>query len=253
MAAAASNSSLPLWKELRAPAELGAFVGLAPLLRAAPRAPSRTVLVVPGFGTDDRATTPLRLALRQLGHRPQGWAQGRNDGPTPSRIEGLIKHLHELADAAGGPVPIVGWSLGGVYGRVLAQWHPELVDQVITLGSPFNIDRSQHSYVVNLYEKAEAEGRFVRRRGEIDLDTIDRPSTSIYTRSDGIVPWTACVQTSSEQAENIEVRGSHCGLGVNVSAAYIVADRLRFTAENWQPFEPPTLLRCLYREPPCAN
>ncbi|MEL7155090.1 MAG: alpha/beta hydrolase [Actinomycetota bacterium] len=244
---------VPLWKELRAPAELGVFLGLAPLWRAMPAAPARTVLVVPGFGTDDRATAPLRTALRRLGHRPRRWAQGRNGGPTPERIEGLTRRLRALADEAGEPIPIVGWSLGGVYGRVMAQWHRELVDQVISLGSPFNLGDRSGGFVTDLYSRAEAEGRFVRRRGEVDLDVIERPSTSIYTRSDGIVPWRACVQTPSATAENVEVRGSHCGLGVNLSAAYVVADRLRFRGGDWQPFRPPPLLRPLYRGAPCAN
>ncbi len=249
------EGAAPLWKELRAPLELGLFVGLAPLLRAVPPGPSRSVLVVPGFGIDDRATLPLRGLLRALGHRPRGWGLGPNRGPTPEAMDGLARRLAEVTERTGAPVPIVGWSLGGVYGRALAQWYPERVDQVISLGSPFNLGaREQGSLITDLYARAERTGRFIRRRGEIDLDAIACPSTSIYTRSDGIVPWRACLQSEGPTAENVEVRGSHCGLGSNVTAAWVIADRLRHRADDWRPFQAPAATRCLFpADDPCAN
>ncbi|MEM8924467.1 MAG: alpha/beta hydrolase [Actinomycetota bacterium] len=253
MVTAAVFPSVPLWKELRAPAELGLFVGLAPLLVAATSSPSRTVLVIPGFGTDDRATLPLRTLLGRLGHEVHGWEQGRNAGPTPGRIDGLAAKLQSLAEETGAPVPIVGWSLGGVYGRVMAQWYPDLVDQVISLGSPFNMAADQRTLVSDFYAKGERTGRFVRRRGEIDLDNVPCPSTAVFTRTDGIVPWTACVQSDGPTAENVEVWGSHCGLGSNLSVAHLIADRLRQRRGHWQPFHPGLPARYLYPSATCAN
>jgi hypothetical protein len=97
-----------------------------------------------------------------------------------------------------------------------------------------------------LYALLERRQRFVGRRNEIDLDQIPCPSTAIYSRTDGVVPWQNCRQSVSHRAENIEVRGSHCGLGVNVAVAFAVADRLTRTGDQWQPFAPPPLVRSLY-------
>jgi hypothetical protein len=62
------------------------------------------------------------------------------------------------------------------------------------------------------------------------------PTTSIFSRSDGIVPWQDCVQQGrARHVENIEVKGSHCGLGWNREVFQIVADHLRQAPGQWQP------------------
>lgn len=242
-----------VWWELRAPAELAVFLSFAPLLHAAPKGDPRPVLVLPGFGVNDRSTIPLRALLRRLGHQPSGWDQGRNLGPTSEVIDGLTALLRRMAAESGRRVPIIGWSLGGIYGRALAQWHPELVDQVISLGSPFNIAAEEQTTVSPLYDRLARRRRFVRNQGEIDLDAVPCPSTAIYTRTDGIVSWFSCRQSEHRFAENIEVWGSHCALGVNVAVAYAVADRLTHNHEDWHPFRPPKLLKGLYPNMPCDN
>ena len=196
---------------------------------------------------------PLRAVLRRMGHRPQGWGLGRNLGPTRDTIDGVIDKLSAMAEAAGEPVPIVGWSLGGISARALAQWHPEHVDQVISLGSPFNIELQEQTTVSPLYDWLERRNGFVQGRGDLDLDEIPCPSTAIFTRTDGIVSWSSCRQTVRTGAENIEVWGSHSGLGVNVAAVYVIADRLTKTQQDWEPFVPPARLRGLYPSQPCTN
>lgn len=250
--AAPAKPASALW-ELRAPAELGLFVGLTPLLGAAPRGTDRAVVVVPGFGVNDRSTKPLRRLLTKLGHRPIGWAQGRNMGPTREALDGLAAVLGRAVDETGGAVPLIGWSLGGLYARALAQWYPQLVDQVITLGSPLNLGVDDRTTVGPLYDRLERRGTFIRHRGEIDLDAVPCPSTSIFTRTDGIVAWRSCRQTPGPKAENIEVRGSHCALGVNVGAVFAVADRLATRTDEWQAFRPPPVLRRLYPNRSCNS
>ena len=39
-----------------------------------------------------------------------------------------------------------------------------------------------------------------------------------------------------EQTDNIEVRASHCGMGVNPAVMYAVADRLARPEGQWSPF-----------------
>ena len=55
------------------------------------------------------------------------------------------------------------------------------------------------------------------------------PTTSLYSRTDGIVAWQGSVQAPSPDnpcTENIEVIASHLGIGLNPRALWAVADRL---------------------------
>ncbi len=227
----------------------------SPFLQMSPRGSGGPILVMPGFTASDISTLPLRHLLRKLGHRPAPWGLGRNLGPTPETLAGMTARLRDLAEESGRRVPIVGWSLGGVYGRALAQWHPDLVEQVISLGSPFNIGPNESTTVSPLYNWLSSRGRFIERH-EVELDDISRPSTAIYSRTDGVVAWQSCRQTTGPLAENVEVFGSHCGLGVNVAAAYAIADRLSRPNTPWRPFRPPPHLAAFYPDTeadPCDN
>lgn len=205
------------------------FTAVVPLLTRAPKGDGHPVLVIPGFLASDLSTLPLRRLLGRLGYDAHGWALGRNVGPTKAVVDGLTRAVHEVGRRSDtGTVSLVGWSLGGVYGRELARRFPERVRQVITLGSPFN--------TMDLGFGATADPLLV-------------PSTALYTRSDGIVDWRTTVQRTDERSENVEVRGSHCGLGVNPAAVLAMADRLAQPAGEWAPFRPPAALRRWYPRP----
>ncbi|MBW8846458.1 MAG: alpha/beta hydrolase, partial [Burkholderiales bacterium] len=75
------------------------------------------------------------------------------------------------------------------------------------------------------------------------------PTTSIYSKSDGVVAWRCSVNEPSPLAENIEVQASHIGLGVNPIALYALADRLAQPDGEWQPFEPKGARRWFYKTP----
>ncbi len=235
-----------LWRELLAVPELAAFP-LAAVTAAVstPSAQSRPVLVVPGFIGTDQSTLPLRTFLWSQGHRPYGWGIGRNVGPADHVVAGLDRMLVRLHNRHRGPIDIIGWSLGGVFGRMLALNRPEMVRQVITLGSPIKIDRQQ-SNVSFLFELMGSIWKFAFASQRLDVDRIPVPSTTIWTRHDGVVPGIACRQTPGPQAEAIEVRGSHFGLGWNVAVLRVVADRLALPDGEWRPFDVSTVTRALY-------
>lgn len=199
------------------------------------------MVVLPGFLAGDMSTRPLRFVLRQLGHRPVGWGLGPNLGPDERTLGGVLEVLKAQNEKAGGPVPILGWSLGGVYGRLVAQEHPDLVEQVISLGSPFNIGAVEPTLLTPIWDFLEEQRGFVRDRDNVDLDLLPVPSTAIYTKTDGVVGWRSCMQSPDHHSENIEVRGSHCGLGFNIGALFASADRLAQRPGDWQPFEPDRL------------
>ena len=220
----------------------------APWLAAAPRGDGHGVLVLPGLLATDTSTVPLRRFLSWLGYDVRGWDLGRNRGPTQEVLSGLPRALLAHARRTGGPVSLVGWSLGGIFARELARQHPGRVRQVITLGSPFALTDPRQSYAHGPYQRLShlhADGERIPS-GEQRARPIDVPSTSVYSRRDGIVTWKACVEPETALHENIEVRCSHLGFGVDPATLWLIADRLAVPAGQRRPFRPPALLRALY-------
>ena len=222
--------------EPRALWELGWFTQTLPLLRLAQRGDGHPVLVLPGFLGGDGSTTPLKRLLRSLGYDARGWLQGQNLGLRAGVELLMIRRLRDLFLSSGRRVSIIGWSLGGIYARELARQHPEAVRQVITLGSPFNLSlRANNAW--RLYELMS--GQTIDSQAEL-FDQIGKPlevpATAVYTRTDGVVAWECCLLDAGASAENIEVYGSHCGLGHNPLAIEVIADRLALPADDWRPF-----------------
>ncbi|MGH8674860.1 MAG: lipase family alpha/beta hydrolase [Burkholderiales bacterium] len=241
-------SRLLLLLELRAFWELGAFFASIPALRMMPRGDGHSVLVLPGLMVGDTSTRPLRAFLQDRGYSPHGWDLGRNYGPRPGVEDGMARKLKEIAERSGRKVSVIGWSLGGLYARVLGNRVPEIVRQIITLGTPFTGDpRASNAW--RLYELTS--GLSVddpHWRNALRAPTAV-PTTSIYSRTDGIVTWRCSVERARPRAENIEVEGSHCGLGHNPAALYAIAHRLAQPEGEWQPFRSVALHRVLYPDP----
>ena len=233
--------------ELRMPLEFAASVAALPFLMSGPRGDGHTVLVIPGLAASDVSTRPLRLYLRGLGYDSQKWNLGQNLGPRPGVLEGCKDLLDQLHRESGRKVSLIGWSLGGIYAREIAKLLPEHVRSVVTLGTPLTVDPDATN-AASLY-------RFLNKDDEDngkwdDLRTPPPvPTTSIYSRSDGIVAWQSSVQPCGPGAENIEVEASHIGLAVNPVALYAIADRLAQPEGQWKPFERSGALQWLYPDP----
>src|SRR3954465_9157231 len=97
-----------LWREQRAVLEFGAFGAAWPWFSLLPRGDGGPVLVLPGFAGSDGSTRPLPPVLRNLGHDVHGWGMGRNEGPHPDLLRGLVDRLDRLQRAADRPVSLVG-------------------------------------------------------------------------------------------------------------------------------------------------
>lgn len=237
--------------ESRALFELGAVMAASPLLRVIGRGDNHPVLVLPGFMAGDASTVPLRSVLQSQGYWVHGWRLGRNLGPTADVVDGLVERLHQLHHRHERSVSLIGWSLGGIYARRLARRFPDQVRQVITLGSPFRITEHDRSAASALYDRlrpTHAIGIDQLLPGGPDMP-LPVPSTSIYTRTDGVVRWWQCLETVGPTAENIEVLGSHSGLGFNPAAIYAVSDRLARPIDDWKPFRPPPGSRRFFPRP----
>jgi len=176
-----------------------------------------------------------------------GWQLGRNVGPTARVLDGLPLGLAGLAGRTGGPVSVIGWSLGGIYARELARDHPESVRRVITLGSPFALTDPRQSRADGPYRRRAAQHATGRvPTWEQLARPITVPSTAIYSRLDGIVSWQTCIEPPTVMHENVEVRCGHLGFGVDPATLWVIADRLAVPAGQHRPFRPPALLRALY-------
>ena len=223
----------------RAMGELASFYALRPLMTGLPRGDGHGVLVLPGFMASDASTRPLRGLLADLGYNAVGWNLGRNVRVDNARIEAMMDCVDQLHTSTGRPISIVGWSLGGVFARELAKMAPEKVRLVISLGSPISDDRG-HTNARRLFEYLNGKEPEPLREGNFQGlgEAPPVPTTSILTRTDGVVHWRGSVQCGDRSdCENIEVYASHCGLGVNPAVVYAVADRLAQEEGAWKPFQ----------------
>lgn len=180
------------------------------------------VLVIPGFLCSDETTLALRKELAAAGFRVHGWKLGWNLGARADTIERLRERVDSLGHNK--PILIVGWSLGGLYAREFARYHPEHVKAVITLGTPFSGDPRQNT-VWKLYE-------FVAKHPVTDppLPRITEkppvPHLAIWSRRDGLIAPRAARGLDHERDHEAELDCHHMAFGVSRKAARSVVQEI---------------------------
>jgi pimeloyl-ACP methyl ester carboxylesterase len=240
-------NALLLAMEARAPWEFGATLAAWPLLKNAPVGDGHAVIVFPGLGAGDLSTVPLRNFLSGQGYDTYGWDLGRNMGPREGVLQKSIDRIGDIVKATGRRVSLVGWSLGGIYAREFAKALPDFVRSVVTLGTPFSGDPKAtnawwyYEYVSG--HKLNDPHLLAQLKQPPSL-----PTTSIYSRTDGVVAWQLSHQTPGKLAENIEVVASHVGIGLNPAALYAVADRLSQPEGKWRSFDRSGWRQYFYRD-----
>jgi pimeloyl-ACP methyl ester carboxylesterase len=227
-----------LFSEWRWMFEYGSSLAAIPALFGAKRGDGHAVLVIPGFLAGDMSTDMLRRFLTFLGYQTYGWDLGNNFGGVYAMRSKLRARLAEIAERSGRKVSLVGWSLGGVYARDLALSMPDSVRYVITMGSPFSNDLSATN-AGRLYEFLSGESITTAEPADLErlAGSLPMPTTSFYTKTDGIVNWRTCLVDACERAENVEVYASHIGLGVNPAVLWAIADRLAQPEGEFSEFE----------------
>jgi pimeloyl-ACP methyl ester carboxylesterase len=238
--------ALLLVLEGRAPWEFAASVAAAPWLRRLPRGDGHRVLVLPGLAANDLTTLPIRTFLKDRGYQALPWEQGLNLGPRAGVLDALRERVRALFALDGRKISLLGWSLGGVYARELAKEMPELVRCVITLGSPF-AGPPQATNAWWLFERVSGHPQPDAAMQAALRVPPPLPTTSIYSRTDGIVAWQCSLNPPAPLAENIEVHASHIGLGLNPLAMVAIADRLAVDPARWQPFDASGLRRWFFK------
>jgi pimeloyl-ACP methyl ester carboxylesterase len=234
--------------EGRALWEFGTTVSIWPLLSMAPKGDGHPVLVLPGLVASDLSTRVLRRFLRERGYYVHGWKLGRNLGLRDGVEQALFERFDALNQKHGQKVSVVGWSLGGLYARALGKHRPDSVRSVITMGSPFaGSPRATNAWRV--YEWASGQKSDDPQAHERLTGKLTMPTTSIYSKTDGIVAWPSSIDVETPTSENIEVYASHLGLGVNPAVLYAVADRLAQPEGAWKPFDRSGVRALFYPKP----
>ena len=208
---------------------------------AAPPGDGHRVVMFPGLGSSTWAIAPMIRHCRRLGYEAQDWGRGVNTGPEGDVdvwLHELAAELKLVAHAAHQTVTLIGWSLGGLYARELAKVAGTRVRQVITVGTPFNADAdyTRAGWLFSLLSghPIDFDERLVcRLRAPPAV-----PTTSIYSRQDGVVAWQTCTHDQRySQTQDVEVASSHLGMGWNPVVLSIVADRLAQQPGHWRPFQ----------------
>lgn len=231
---------IPIWREGRVGLEHAALLR-SPVLRGVgvPRGGGEPVLLIPGFLAADPSLGVMARWLRDIGYRPKRAGMRANVDCTERAVGRLELQLERATEQHQGRVCIVGHSRGGTMARVLAVRRPELVRAIVCLGSPLGDQFEVHPLVraqaravatlgslgiPGLFTRACPEGCCTQAFSEVTAPFPDDVGfTSIYSRSDGIVAWRACLDPA---ARHVEVRSSHIGMAVNAHVYREIASAL---------------------------
>lgn len=196
----------------------------------------KIVMMIPGFMAGDLTLAPLAKFCEWLGHKTFFTGIWSNSRCPRETVLQLVRSLEEIHGSFG-RVVVIGHSLGGVYAQELAVRRPDLIERVITLGSPVrSAEDSCHALVLAAIRlismlRGLDQGCLTSScaclKDLVERDPGEVPSTAIYSRTDGVVHWESCVDPSgAATVENVEVTGSHIGMAVNADVYRVVADRL---------------------------
>lgn len=228
-----ASSTLPLWRE----ALLGIdwlSLRMSPVFRGVgvPRGDGSAVVVIPGFMGSDQYLGDMNAWLRRIGYQPYLSGIGRNAECPDVLSLRLYQTIQRAYEETGGPVHLIGHSLGGVIARGAAVRWKDKVASVTTMASPFRGVRV-HPFV--LQTAYLVRGRIVQRRARETEDAPncysgfcqcaflsalrqpfpeDVPQMAIYTRTDGVVDWRCCINEFGDGSD-VEVPGTHVGLAFN--------------------------------------
>ena len=212
-----------------------------PYALRAPEPGLEPVVLVPGFMAGDSSLSLMARHLRRLGHRTYRSTMHANVGCTQDASDSLERRIEAIATKRDRKVTIVGHNLGGLLARGVAARRPDLVDSIVTLGSPLLAPGAAHSLlmfdlalIVRLQQAGIGRkmmgadctsGDCARLSWEQATLPLERGVgfTSVFSRRDGIIDWRACLDP---QAKTVEVRTSHLGMAFDPVVLDVVVSSL---------------------------
>jgi pimeloyl-ACP methyl ester carboxylesterase len=208
--------------------------------RGIPRGDERAVVVVPGFLASDDSLLMLRRWLRVIGYRPYTAGFVFNVDCADRALDRVEELVEAINATTGRRVAIIGHSRGGHLARATAARRPELVSHAISMGADlqglFGISYPTRAAVGIVRRglhmtrrsrdpdcfRARCSCGFIRAyTAEFPVDRVRL--TSIYTKGDGVVRWERAIV---DEADCVEVTGSHIGLIANRKSYRVIADAL---------------------------
>ncbi len=205
-----------------------------------PHGEHRPVLLIPGFMTGDVSMSLLARWLQRAGYAALRSQLRMNVDCSQASVDRVARRVEIAALHEGRPVTLIGHSLGGMLAKTVAIRRPDLVAGVIALGSPLLAPTATHRLLLADVALLNTLSRVGLRRlmtadcvhGDCAADAFaelsgpfpaEIPFVSIYSRSDGIIDWQACLDPA---AEAVEVDSSHCGMPVNSGVYRALATHL---------------------------
>jgi triacylglycerol lipase len=200
------------------------------------------VLLIPGFMAGDATLKGMAAMLRTAGYRTYRSQIHVNVGCTREAADRLESRVEAIAIRRGRKVSIVGHSLGGMLARGLAARRPDLINGIVSMGSPILAPGAVHGVLAwdaemltrltragfgGLMSEDCIAGSCARSSFEESQTPLDPEVgfTAIYSRRDGIVDWRACIDPV---ADPVEVETSHLGMAFDP----IVFDAVREALEG---------------------
>ncbi|AOW17149.1 hypothetical protein LPB03_06595 [Polaribacter vadi] len=223
--------------ETRAVTEWTSMFWLYPFIPKHKSKKSKPILLMPPYLGNDNSTIFVRKYLKSIGFKTYKWDLGVNMINSKS-LPKLIEKLDEIYEKHQEKVSLVGWSGGGLFAKIIANRYPEKVEQLITIGSPVWGVKNMKTPIIKTLEFVrgaklrERNLKFIK-----ELEEIPKvPITCIYTKTDGLIPWKNCMEaeTFRDDIKNVEVFGSHCGMGANATVLLTVANALNSNLEKVQ-------------------
>lgn len=175
------------------------------------------VMVLPGLLSSDSTTSFLRRTLEVNGFATYSAKLGFVTGITPEKLAQAEHRLAQIYTGHGEKVVLVGWSLGGVFGRVLAQRHPQYVKMVVTLGTPFSGNRHAN----NAWRVYNALNDHTVDAPRLPDDPSAKPpvhTVAVWSAKDGVIAPECARGHSHERDAEHELSASHIGLGCRRAA-----------------------------------
>ncbi len=210
------------------------------LLASLPHGDGHPILILPGFMAGDSSTVILRRFLSRLDYSVYGWDLGVNLGPRIHLQKAMRTKFSEIRRRHNDQkITVIGQSLGGIYARLLGSINPDQVRMVISLGSPYQTDGADKSWPKALFERMMGDeyDPVMETQAKEVAKPLNVPTTSIFSKFDGIVPWQACIEPETNKHENIQVYCSHIGMAMHTPTLRIIANRLAQPKDTWAPYE----------------
>jgi pimeloyl-ACP methyl ester carboxylesterase len=207
------------------------------------------VVLVPGFMAGDATLKLMARHLRGAGYRTYRSTMHANVGCTQEASYALERRIEAITIKRGRKVTIVGHSLGGLLARGIAARRPDLVEAIVTLGSPILAPGAIHSVLAfdlavvialrraglgNMMGDDCTSGDCARLSWEQSREALPESVafTSVFSRRDGVIDWRGCLDPA---AKTVEVGTSHLGMAFDpvvfdVVTQTLAANRARRTA-----------------------